>query len=119
LLSASTDCWGGPWEERRREGDGFPDEGLFDAQYLLATLVMFQAGMAEAMLKNSGADATKLPAGVRANRKFMEQNQAALLQMHKRSKEIERETKKLTARDASKGDEAEEEAPPDESADKQ
>ena len=30
-----------------------------------------------------------------------------------------RETKKLTARDASKGDEAEEEAPPDESADKQ
>jgi hypothetical protein len=93
--------------------------GLTTREYFLATMAMVQAGMAQMMLKGAGADASKLPSGVRANMKFMEQNQAAFAQIQNRSREIERETKKLTARKASKDEEAGEEPPSDESADKQ
>lgn len=106
--------------------DGVPEvkqaiakAGLTTREYLLATLAMFEAGMSQAMLQAPAADTSKLPAGVRANMKFMEQNRAEFTQMQKRTQEIESATKKLTARGAKKDTEADEEPPADEGPDKQ
>ena len=105
--------------------DGVPElkqaitkAGLTTREFLLATVAMLQAGMAGAMLQHSGGDASKLPPGVRANMKFLEDNRAALEQMQKRTQEIERETEKLTGKKTKEGEEAEEEPPADDRPDK-
>jgi len=105
--------------------DGVPElkqalakAGLTTREFLLATVTMVQAGMAAAMARQPRADPSKLPANVRANMKFLEQNRAALAQMQKRTDEIEREAKKLTAQKPKEGEEAEEEPPADDGPDK-
>jgi len=92
--------------------------GLTTREYLIATLAMFEAGMAGAMQHNQVGNTGRLPAGVRANMKFMEENRAAFAELQKRSQEIEREKKKLTQKKTKEGEEAEEEPPADDGPDK-
>jgi hypothetical protein len=105
--------------------DGVPElkqaiakAGLTTREFLLATVAMVQAGMAGAMARQPRADTSKLPANVRANMRFLEENQAAIAQLQKRTDEIERETTKLTAKKTKEGEEAEEEPPADDGPDK-
>lgn len=77
--------------------------GLTPREYFLATFAAFQAGMTMAVMEMPGATKTPPPGAVAANIAFLKANKAEFDRMQVRSREIEREMKKLA------GEEEEEE----------
>lgn len=77
--------------------------GLTPREYFLATFAAFQAGMTMAVMEMPGASKTPLPGAVAENIAFLKANKAEFDRMQVRSREIEREMKKLA------GEEEEEE----------
>jgi hypothetical protein len=80
--------------------------GFTSREYMIATMAMFQAAMASAVLDMPGADKGKLSANVRANAAFVKAHNAELTQMQVRAKELDKLTR--PKRD-SEGDSGEEE----------
>src|SRR5688500_1943427 len=77
--------------------------GLTPREYFLATFAAFQAGMTMAVMEMPGASKTPPPGAVAENIAFLKANKAEFDRMQVRSREIEREMKKLA------GEEEEEE----------
>jgi len=77
--------------------------GLTPREYVLATFAAFQAGMTMAVMEMPGASKTPPPGVVAENIAFLKANKAEFDRMQVRSREIEREMKKLA------GEEEEEE----------
>lgn len=77
--------------------------GLTPREYFLATFAAFQAGMTMAVMEMPGASKTPPPGVVAENIAFLKANKAEFDRMQVRSREIEREMKKLA------GEEEEEE----------
>lgn len=69
--------------------------GLTPREYFLATFAAFQAGMTMAVMEMPGASKTPPPGAVAANIAFLKANKAEFDRMQVRSREIEREMKKL------------------------
>jgi hypothetical protein len=83
--------------------------GFTPRSYMIATMAMFQAAMASAVLDMPGADKSKLPANARTNAAFLKAHAAEFQKMQLRGQEIE----KLT-RPKSSDDDA---SPPDDTTD--
>lgn len=69
--------------------------GLTPREYFLATFAAFQAGMTMAVMEMPGASKTPPPGAVAENIAFLKANKAEFDRMQVRSREIEREMKKL------------------------
>lgn len=67
--------------------------GFTPRSYMIATMAMFQAAMASAVLDMPGADKSKLPANARANAAFLKAHAAEFQKMQLRGQEIERLTR--------------------------
>ena len=66
--------------------------GFTPRSYMIATMAMFQAAMASAVLDMPGADKNKLPANARANAAFLKAHAAEFQKMQLRANEIQRLT---------------------------
>jgi hypothetical protein len=67
--------------------------GFTSREYMIATMALFQASMASAVLDMPGAEKGKLSANVRANAAFVKAHMAELNQMQARAKKIQKLTK--------------------------
>jgi hypothetical protein len=66
--------------------------GFTPRSYMIATMAMFQAAMASAVLDMPGADKNKLPANARANAAFLKAHAADFQKLQLRANEIQRLT---------------------------
>jgi len=66
--------------------------GFTPRSYMIATMAMFQAAMASAVLDMPGADKSKLPPNARANAAFLKAHAAEFQKMQLRGREIEKMT---------------------------
>ncbi|NUO64033.1 MAG: hypothetical protein HOQ12_03150 [Gemmatimonadaceae bacterium] len=67
--------------------------GITTREYMLASLAMFQAMMASAVMEMPGADKSKIPATVSANVAFLKAHKAEMDRMNARNLEIQKLTK--------------------------
>lgn len=81
--------------------------GLTPREYFLATFASFQAGMTMAMMEMPGASKTPPAGAVAANIAFLKANKAEFDRMQVRSREIEREMKKLDGEEEAQEEEEE------------
>ena len=73
--------------------------GFTPRSYMIATMAMFQATMASAVLDMPGADKNKLPANARANAAFLKAHAAEFQKMQQRGQEIEKLTRPKSSDD--------------------
>jgi hypothetical protein len=74
--------------------------GFTPRSYMIATMAMFQAAMASAVLDMPGADKSKLPANARANAAFLKAHAAEFQKMQVRGQEIEKLTRPQSGSDS-------------------
>lgn len=67
--------------------------GMTTREYMLASLAMFQAMMASAVMEMPGADKSKVPATVKTNVAFLKAHKAEMDRLNARSLEIQKLTK--------------------------
>jgi hypothetical protein len=74
--------------------------GFTPRSYMIATMAMFQAAMASAVLDMPGADKSRIPANARANAAFLKAHAADFQKMQLRGQEIEKLTRPQSGDDA-------------------
>lgn len=64
--------------------------GLTTRQYLIASMAMLQAAMADAVMQIPGADKSRVPANVQANAAFLRAHKAEMDRMNARMRELQK-----------------------------
>jgi hypothetical protein len=77
--------------------------GFTPRDYMIATMAMFQAAMASAVLQMPGADQSKLPATARANAAFLKAHAAEFQKLQLRGQEMEKLTRPQSSDDSDSG----------------